>query len=96
MEGNADGEIPDLDEKLGCGRGLIIQGGEQAARPGPDAEMVKNEETICPGLGEKAERLLDGQLGEGTHDLVRSRRVGRADDARIVPGNAPRKAVWLL
>ena len=58
--------------------------------------MLEDEQAVGPRLGGEGQGLLDRQLGEGPHDLVGGRRVGRADDARVVPGDAPLQAEGLL
>ena len=96
MEGHADGEAVDLEQGLGVARVLIVVDGEQAARPGPEIEVLKDEQAVGPRLGGQAQGLLDRQLRKGPHDLVGRRRLGRADHARVVPGNAPLQAERLL
>ena len=96
VEGQADGEAVDLEQDLGLARLLIVPDGEQAARPRPGSEVLEDEEAIGPRLGGHRQGLLDGQLGEGSHDLIGGKRVGRADDAGVVEGEAPFLSEGLL
>ena len=59
-----------------------------SSRPGPaqGAEVLERRTAGWSPARGSAQGLLDRQLGEGPHDLVRGHRVGRADDARVVPG----------
>ena len=96
MEGHADGQAVDLEEGLDLAGVLVVLDGEQAAWPCPEIEVVDDEQAVGAGLGGQGQGLLDVQLGEGPHDLVRRQRVGRADDARVVPGDSSLEAEGFL
>ena len=58
--------------------------------------MRDDEQAVGPRLGGQDRGAQDRQPGEGPYGLVRQRGVGRADDARVVPGDAPFQAMGLL
>ena len=71
VEGHADGEAVDLEQHLGlgCGRVLVVMDGEQAARPGPDIEVLEDEQAVGPRLGGQDQGLLEVSLGKARTTL---------------------------
>ena len=54
VERQADGEAVDVEQRLGLGRVLVVPDGEQAARPGPETEVLEDEQAVGPRLGGQA------------------------------------------
>ena len=91
VEGDADRQAVDVEQLGRLGDVLGVLDGDQAARAGPVVEVLEDQEAVGPRLGGHAEGLLDGQVGERPARLVGGRRLGRADDLRVVPGGSPRR-----
>ena len=69
MEGHADGQAVDIEQGLGLGRVLVVANGEQAARAGPDVEVLEDEQAVGPRLGGQGQWLLEVSLGKARTTL---------------------------